>query len=67
MATKKIETKNYALIYFRDKKPLKKPYDTASKAFYDYEDKGCVLVELFNERGTLLVRKPSAKSFINSL
>jgi hypothetical protein len=62
MATKKRETKNYALIYFRDKKPLKKPYDTVSKAFYDYEDKGCVLVELFNERGTLLAsRKPSAK------
>ena len=60
--TKKRETKNYALIYFRDKKPLKKPYDTASKALYDYEDKGCVLVELFNERGTLLAsRKPSSK------
>ena len=53
MATKR-ETKNYALIYFRDKKPLKKAYDTASKAFYDYEDKGCVFVELFNVRGTLL-------------
>ena len=49
--------KNYALIYFRDKKPLKKPYDTASKAFNDYEDKGCVLVELFNERGTLLASR----------
>lgn len=58
----KRETKNYALIYFRDKKPLKKPYDTASKAFYDYEDRGCVLVELFNERGTLLtLKKPSIK------
>lgn len=62
MATKKRETKNYALIYFRDKKPLKKPYDTVSSALYDYEDKGCVLVELFNGRGTLLAsRKPSVK------
>jgi len=62
MATKKRETKNYTLIYFRDKKPLKKTYDTASKAFNDYEDKGCVLVEMFNERGTLLAsRRPSAK------
>jgi hypothetical protein len=56
MATKR-ETKNYALIYFRNKKPLKKAYDTASKAFYDHEDKGCVLVELFNQRGTLLSSK----------
>jgi hypothetical protein len=54
MAVKR-ETKNYALIYFRDKKPIKKAYDTASKAFYDYEEKGCILVELFNERGTLIV------------
>ena len=62
MQTKKRETKNYALIYFRDKKPLKKPYDTASEAFSDYEGKGCVLVELFNERGNLLAyRKPIAK------
>ncbi len=62
MATKKREAKHYALIYFRDKKPLKKAYETASKAFYDYEDKGCVLVELFNEKGALVSsRRPSLK------
>ena len=61
MATKK-RNKNYALIYFRDKRPIKKAYDTASKAFYDYEDMGCVLVELFNERGNLLASiKPPVK------
>ena len=49
--------KKYALIYFMDKKTIKKDYETASKAFYDYEEKGCILVELFNERGTLIVSK----------
>lgn len=57
MASKKRETKNYALIYFSDKKTLKKPYDTASRAFFDYEDRGCILVELYNERGILLVTR----------
>lgn len=56
MAVKR-ETKNYALIYFSGKKPIKKAYDTVSKAFNDYEEKGCVLVELFNERGTLIASK----------
>jgi hypothetical protein len=56
MAIKR-ETKNHAVIYFRDKKPIKKAYDTVSKAFNDYEEKGCILVELFNERGTLIAYK----------
>ena len=61
MATKR-ETKNYAMIYFRDKKHIKRAYDTASKAFNDYEEKGCVLVELFNSGGTLIAsRKLSVK------
>jgi hypothetical protein len=53
----KRKTKNYALIYFPDKKTLKKPYDTVSEAFLDYKNKGCMLVELFNERGTRLEKK----------
>ena len=55
MAVKREKT--YAIIYFRDKKPIKKAYETASRAFYDYEEEGCVLVELFNERGTLIASK----------
>ena len=55
MAVKREKT--YATIYFRDKKPIKKAYETASRAFYDYEEEGCVLVELFNERGTLIASK----------
>ena len=57
MKNKKRLEKTYALIYFRDKKPIKKAYETASKAFYDYEEKGCILVELFNERGTLIASR----------
>lgn len=57
MKTTKRETKNYVMIYFRDKKPIKRAYDTASKAFYDFEEKGCVLVELFNSRGTLMASR----------
>lgn len=53
------KTKNYALIHFGNKKPIKKAYDTVSKAFYDYEDKGCVLVELFDEKGRLLASRKS--------
>lgn len=53
MATKRT-TKNYALIYFKDKKPIKRAYDTASKAFDDFEEQGCILVELFNSRGILI-------------
>jgi len=46
--------KNFALIHFQDKKPLKRRYETATKAMYDYLNKGCILVELYNERGILL-------------
>jgi hypothetical protein len=55
MKTKR-ETKNYAIIYFENKKPIKRTYDTVSQAFYEYEAKGCVLVELFN-RGTLIASR----------
>jgi hypothetical protein len=44
----------YALIYFENKKTLKKPYETAAKAFYDYESEGCILAELYNSRGNKL-------------
>lgn len=63
MATKKLKTKNYALIYFNDKKPLKKRYDTVSEAAYDYESEGCILVELFNEWGVLLGSINNVKQF----
>lgn len=55
----KRETKNYAIIYFKNRKSIKKPFDTASRAFYEYEEKGCISVELFNERGILLSSKKS--------
>ncbi len=51
------QTDKYAIIHFKDRKPLKKKYATASKAFYDHEDKGCVLVELFNANGLLLAKR----------
>ena len=48
-------TKNtYAIIYFEWKKPIKKKYNTAVKAFYDHEEKGCILTELYNEHGIRL-------------
>ena len=46
--------KTYALIHFKNKKPIKRNYSTASAAFYDFEEKGCTLVELFDHRGILL-------------
>ena len=46
--------KSYAMIYFNDRKPLKKYYDTCMKAFYDYESQGCISVELFDYRGIKL-------------
>jgi hypothetical protein len=46
--------KTFALIHFQDRKPLKKRYETASKAMYDHLDMGCILVELYNEKGNLL-------------
>jgi hypothetical protein len=48
------KSKNYAMIYLKDKKPLKKHYETSAKAFFDHEDKGCTHVELFNEYGVKL-------------
>ncbi len=66
MGTKKLSDRKrdqntYALIYFRDKKTLKRRYDTAAKAFYDFEDQGCYLVELFDERNIRLsARKDSS-------
>jgi hypothetical protein len=44
----------YVLIHFTDRKPIKKHYDSAFKAFYEHEDKGCVLVELYNHNGIKL-------------
>jgi outer membrane lipoprotein-sorting protein len=49
--------KTYALIYIGNRKPIKRSYDTSSKAFYDYEDRGCVKVELYDGRGRLLSYK----------
>lgn len=49
---------SYALIHFPDKKPLKKSYDTCTKAYFDYESKGCTFVELFDARGVLLASYP---------
>lgn len=54
-------SKKYAIIYFRDKKPLKKNYETSTKAFNDYEDKGCIFVELFNENGVKVSSYPNPK------
>lgn len=50
--------KPYVLIYFRGKKRLKRQYDTASGAFFDYEDYGCFYAELFDERGIKLSAYP---------
>ncbi len=63
MATSKSSKKGkeYAMIYFRDKKPLKKSYESSVRAFNDYEDKGCIFVELFNENGTKLSSYPNPK------
>jgi len=51
---------NYAIIYFMDRKPLKKKYDTSTKAFSDWEEQGCVYVELFNKIGRKLSSFPSS-------
>ena len=49
-------TKNYVLIHYKNKRPLKKYYDTASKAFFDHDD--CIYVELFNKNGVRLASFP---------
>lgn len=54
MANRKRTTKNYAMIYCRDKEPIKKAYDTASAAYYDYLDKDLLFVKLFDARGILI-------------
>ena len=54
---KKINT--YTLIYFQNKKPLKKRYDTSVKAFNEYQDKGCIFVELFNENNIRISSYPN--------
>lgn len=43
--------KNYVLIYFKNKKPIKRIYNTSSKAFFDYQLKGCIYTELFDFKG----------------
>lgn len=50
--------KKYVLIYFKDRKPVRKHYDTSSKAYYDYQERGCIFVELFNESGVKLSSYP---------
>lgn len=55
------KSKNYVMIHFKDKKPIKKNYDTCMKAFYDYEDDGCTYVELFNSLGTKISSYPKKK------
>lgn len=47
----KANTKKYAMIHFIDKKPIKRNYETSTKAFNDYEDQGCIFIELFNANG----------------
>lgn len=42
------------IIYFDSGKKIKKNYETCMKAFFDYENKGCILVELFNKNGLLI-------------
>jgi hypothetical protein len=54
--------KNYAIIYFADKKPLKKLYDSAYKAFSDYENKGSLYAELYNENDVRLASFPKKSS-----
>ena len=63
---KPTKKKKYAMIYFRDKKPLKKHYETSVKAFFDYEEQGAIFVELFNEYGVKLssYRNPNDKIII---
>lgn len=50
--------KSYAIIYFGDKKPLKRYYETSAKAFYDYREMGCTFVELFNGKGVKISSFP---------
>ena len=52
------ETKNYALIYIDNKKPIKRAYDTASGAYYDHEHLGDkVRVELYDYRNIKLASR----------
>jgi hypothetical protein len=53
-------SKNYAMIYFKDKKPLKKTYESVTMAFYDYENKGCIYIELFTPYGVKLASYPNS-------
>jgi len=60
MATNK---KGYAIIHLNNGKQIKKSgYESCSKAFYDYEHKGAVWAEVYNEKGQRLAstRKPTA-------
>ena len=58
METKK---KKYAIIHFENKKSIKKNYETCTRAFHDYEDQGCVFVELLNSNGMRLASFPNKK------
>lgn len=52
----------YAVIHFAHKKPIKKRYDSAYKAFSDYEGQGSTYAELFNERGHRLSSYPASNA-----
>jgi len=52
------KSKNYTIIYFKDKKPIKKYYDSVIDAFDDYEHQGCIYVELFKKFGIKLASYP---------
>ncbi len=47
--------KTYALIHFKDRKPIKRRYDSVVKAYYDYENEGCTHTELFNRFGQRII------------
>lgn len=53
--------KGYAIIHLSNGKQIKKSgYESCSKAFYDYEHKGAVWAEVYNERNQRLAstKKP---------
>jgi hypothetical protein len=54
--------KSYAVIHFKDKKSIKKNYNTSYGAFCDHKDQGCVFAELFDERGVRISSYPSSES-----
>lgn len=53
------KNKQYAIIHFEGKKPLKRTYNSCVKAFWDYEHMGCSFVELFNANGIRLSSYPN--------